>query len=445
MASAAISERIPEPEAGHATSAKGELARLLPLVLVVYSLLLPREIHVTLGEQTLYPSRAILLVLSLWLVHHIGSGRLAWRMADVFVLFGAVWMVVSFITAYGLSEGGIRGGALGFDVLAPYLVARACIRSATDMRRLLVMIAPGLFVAGASIVIESIVGHQIVRPLAAAMFNPLQIYEDGVAIAQYEYGNQFRLGLLRAAGPFSHPIVGGVLLASLIPLYLGSSLRGWPLLAGLAAAACAAFTVSSGPMLVAAICIGMLSFDAFQQRSTLLGWRTVIILGLLALAFIQVGSDNGAIRYLLRFTLEPGTGYFRLLIWEFGSRSVAEHPLFGIGFNDYERLPWMVPSVDAAWLLLAIRHGLPAVVPLFVGAIWAVGSLANMASVRSGTVDRPLFAGLAITLFALILAGFTVAYFGALQTWFWAMVGTGVALGTTTARQTDEFGRIPRA
>jgi hypothetical protein len=48
----------------------------------------------------------------------------------------------------------------------------------------------------------------------------------------------------------------------------------------------------------------------------------------------------------------------RIWIWEWGTKNIFDNPLFGIGFNDWERLHWMTNSVDMFWLLGGMRHGL---------------------------------------------------------------------------------------
>src|SRR3954466_10503300 len=47
-------------------------------------------------------------------------------------------------------------------------------------------------------------------------------------------------------------------------------------------------------------------------------------------------------------------------IWEYGSASVLNNPLFGVGFGDWARASWMTSSADMFWLVNAMRHGLPA-------------------------------------------------------------------------------------
>ena len=61
-------------------------------------------------------------------------------------------------------------------------------------------------------------------------------------------------------------------------------------------------------------------------------------LGFLAYLVIKFGSNQTPVQfYISRFTFNAQTGWYRLAIWEYGSASVLNHPLFGIGFADWTR------------------------------------------------------------------------------------------------------------
>lgn len=137
---------------------------------------------------------------------------------------------------------------------------------------------------------------------------------------------------------------------------------------------------------------------------------------------LQVASERGLISILIRYTLDPQTGYFRQLIWEYGSLSMAKHPWFGIGFTDYERLPWMVNSIDNHWLLLGIRHGYITPICILTASIFAIYEVARQ-SARAGEVDRKMLLGLNVGLVGLVLSAFTTSYFGGLLTWFMMLIG----------------------
>lgn len=419
---------LPPPRTATPRSQALAAAPLVPIALLFYSTLLPQEVRVSLAGQVIYPYRAATFILLPWLINRIVTGRLPFRAADLWMLTGVAWMVVSFVAFYGMGEGISRGGALALDVIAPYLIARVCVRSFDDLRRLLVIAAPGLFLAGAGMMVESITHRQLVRPMAAAIFGPLPYFENGQAVATAKDFNVVRLGLLRAAGPFSHPILAGLFLASVLPLFINSALMKWPRKLGIAAGLMAIFSVSSAAFLSFIITGVLLGYDWFQTQARGIGWRFFIFCLSALILIVQVGSQNGVVPILVRYTLDPATGWFRQLIWEYGTRSVAKHPWFGIGFTDYERLPWMINSIDNHWLLLAVRHGYITPICIFLSCVVGIFSLSRM-SVRVAEKDRKFAVGICVALTGLVLSGFTTSYFGGTLTWFSMLIATTLSLG----------------
>lgn len=435
MASAAI-DRTPDSAGSgedlvRAASAEGQggagLWHLLPLTILAYSIFLPLEMRIVLNEQIIYPSRAALFLVMPWILRELTLGRLRTWWPDFLVYFAALWMIVSFVAVYGPVSGVVRGGALALDLAGPYMLARLCIREIDDFRRLLVLLAPGAFLAGASMLVESISGVPLARPLAASIFGSLPLYEGGAAIGESAYDANFRFGLLRASGPFAHSIYAGLFLSSLLPLYFMSGLQRWPKKIGLATAVFSLFSISSAALLGIVMSVGLIAGDWIQRAVRFISWKLMIGFGLLGLVFVQVASQNGLIPVLIRMTLNPQTGYYRLIIWRFGVESVENNPLFGIGFAVYERPDWMNTSIDSHWLMLAIRHGLAVPVAMLVACIVALTVLGR-SSVKLEETDRRTLVGLAIALACLVVAGFTVAFLGGILTWFLLILGAAFSL-----------------
>ncbi|NJO13930.1 MAG: hypothetical protein HC870_01630, partial [Rhizobiales bacterium] len=171
---------------------------------------MPSEARIELADQILYPPRLASLLVMLPVLWRLARAEIRLGFWDFLVFLSAFWMVLSFLIVYGPDEGLVRGGALAFDVIVPYLTGRVCFRDANDLRRFLVVAAPGLALAGASMLIEVLLGRPVVRPAAADIFGPLPIYENGVAVGLRGSAIEARLGILRASGPFSHPILAGL-------------------------------------------------------------------------------------------------------------------------------------------------------------------------------------------------------------------------------------------
>jgi O-antigen ligase len=142
----------------------------------------------------------------------------------------------------------------------------------------------------------------------------------------------------------------------------------------------------------------------------------------------SVVTNSGVITLLIRYaTLDPTTGYFRHAIWQYASISVWQHPLYGIGFDNYRRPDWMVTaSIDAHWLLLAVRYGLPVALAMFAASILAIGGLVR-AERLANKRDSGFYRGILISFGTLVLMAFTVTLQGGVLTWFTILLGGCVA------------------
>ena len=415
----------PRPRA--ARPATATLGQIAPLALLFYSfLLLPPEARLTFADVNLPAYRIFILVSLVFVPRLIARTKVRLGIADVLIGVSAAWMVVSFVGVYG-SAGIVRALGLAVDFGGAYIIGRACIDSPLSLRRFIVIIAPGLLFAGIMMMIESISHVFIYRPLFADLFGQVNRYEGGEVIGLRSLQYQVRLGLTRAFGPFSHPILGGVFLALFLPLYFMGGIRSWPRWLGLAACAMAVFSVSSGAYLAFILGAVLLAADWMKRYIAFINWPAISTAVVAALLAVQALSEGGVIRLMARFTLDPSTAYFRILIWRFGGLSVEKHPLFGIGFESYERLRWMVPSIDAQFLLLAVRHGLVTAVALVVAILIVMVKLGQAAPRLPGK-DRDLAVALNFVVAGAFISGFTVAYFGEAAAWFPAIIGMAASL-----------------
>lgn len=408
------------------------MTQVMPAIILVYASMLPQEIRISLADLAMFPWRLAGIAVLPWVILNLRRNPIRLRGWDFAIVLSAFWIVFSFTAYYGPGSGLVRGAALAIDVVIPYLIGRASIRTTNDLRVMLIMVAPGLALAGLFMFLEAMVSRPLVRPAVASVFGDLPVYEGGViSSTEGSYTFEKRLGLLRAAGPFAHPILAGLFLASFLPLYLQSGLRRWPLFLGVLACFLSFFSLSSGPYLLLLIGIALVAFDWLQSKTTFMSWGILIPAALLAATVAHFGSEGGLVNIISRFTLDPRTAYFRELIWEYGIQSVLRNPWIGIGFDSYERLPWMVSSVDSHWLLLAIRHGPLPAFAMVTAAIWIIVELAR-ASLPAAQVDRRLLRGLAIALFGTCLLGLAVAFFGGFQTWFFILFGMAGALAANS-------------
>lgn len=399
--------------------------QVLPLAFVIYSFLLfPVEVKFVVAGLNLYAYRIAILA-SLPLLIYLAprrSGKL--NKVDLLVALGCSWMIFSFVQLYGPSEGLVRSLAIVLDTFGGYLVARGSISSLNDLRRLLILIIPGLVFAASLFAFESLSGQLLVRPFYSSIFGSAVSYEGGAAQGNLNLLYETRIGLLRAYSVFSFPILGGVILASLLPLYLMSGLKSRAMFVGAIASGAAFFSLSSATFLALAIGIGMVLFDRFLPLLRPLRWPFVAA----GLAFygllVEIALQGGIVGVVGRFTLNPATAYIRRMQWKYGGETVLDNPLFGIGFAIHDKPAWLTDAIDAHFLLLALRFGLIPPV-LFAIAVLIVMFTLGRASAFLSKADRNFVISLNFMLAILVFISMTVTFFSEANVYF--MIAVGVA------------------
>jgi hypothetical protein len=408
-------------------SARAHFLQVLPVLILAIGVLLPVEVRLNLAGQTVYGYRMAWMACAPWIISQILRGKFSFRFIDVMIIVAASWIALSFTVVEGVEKGLPAGAAFGLDVLLPYLISRQSIRNLNDFRFLLIVLAPILFGIAALMALESVSHVRFIRSGAQSVFGSLGAAEYG-DVAFRSGGIDTRYGLMRAMGPFSHPILAGTFFAGILPLYYFSRLRGWPYFVGMAAGVGAAFSISSAAFLGVIVFVILAVVDRLRNLVTFFTWPMFLSIVAVLAAAAQALSPSGLIAVLIRLTVNPATGYYRMLIWEYGAKMVERRPIFGSGYASFEGLHWMGDSVDTIWLLLAIRNGLPAALLLGLAVVLAIIGL-SLAASRTRLQDQTSLIGIAVSLSIFFLIGFTVSFFGGILIWFVMVLGVGVSLG----------------
>lgn len=387
-----------------------------------YLLLIPEQANFQLGGVLLSPYRLFLIPTFLYLLRNALLGQFRFVWPDLAVAGACIWIALASYMSSNLFETAvIQGGAHGLDIALPYFVARFAITSPRDFRVFLILIAPGVGLMGAVVMMESIMGRHLIQPLLAATTgNPNKL------------GVEFRLGLMRGSASFPHPILAGICLTSFITLYLMSGIRNWPKWIGAIGAVGGFFTMSSAAMLGLVAGTALMAYDWLFSRISNLTWRLFLFAISLLFLIVELLSTSGFFNLLVRYvSLNNVSAYNRVLIWRFGTENVARNPWFGIGYDDWDRPSWMQWvnsfSMDHFWLLLSVRFGLPVSVLLILATAGGVIVLA-VRSVGATPVDARLMRGVAISLAVFALGAVSVALWLNALVWFFTLVGIAVSL-----------------
>jgi len=386
-----------------------------------YTLLLPEQFNFTIAGVFLSPFRLFLLGASLYLLAGAPQRNLRFTWSDLFIVLGMAWIfLASFMSSGSISTSLIMGGSHTVDIGLSYFLARATIQTPSDLRRFLVMVAPGFAFIGAIVVLEAVTHTLILQRLVGTVL--------GVPFPQTMV---VRMGLMRGFGSFPHPILAGICLASFLPIYMLSGLRGWPKWVGTVATFGGLFTMSSAAML-GLVVGGLLSaYDWVSERIGNLNWRIFLFFSAILYAVVELGSKSGFYSLLIRYaSLNQSSAYNRVLIWTYGTENISRNPWFGIGYADWDRPDWMHSgSFDHFWLITALRFGIPETFFLLGATLIGIVMIA-LKSRHLPSHDARLLRGVAISVAVFALGVNSVSLWMAALAWFFMLLGLTVSLGS---------------
>ena len=391
-----------------------------PIIFLLLCFLCPTEFSIFVGDIRLPPHRIALLVLIPVAVTRLMTrSDIRLRAFDgLFLLFG-VWMVGSYTYhGFGLS-GFIYGGSLALETTGTYLIARAWVRDVDTLRHTL-KVALGVVIVAALIALpETLFGHVYTHDFLAKLTG----YHHPTSV-------HTRLGLTRAYGTFDHPIHYGTFCAALLAMFWYVERGTFGRLRRSAIVSGATFLgLSSAPILCLGIQAGLITWERLTRGLSARVWLT---LGAMVAAYVVVSllATRSPITILAtKLTLDSSTGFYRLIIWDHGLKSVFAHPMLGIGLADWARPDWMASdTIDAFWLLTAMRSGLPSVF-LLIGALAFLVYAVNKRGVRNkSALARGLSRGWLFSLIALCFIATTVHFWNVSLTFFFFFIGLAGAL-----------------
>jgi hypothetical protein len=400
-------------------SARGRTSNALHWTVVVFLIGLAVPWIIPLGPLNLSTYGLVLLILLLPCLWHWVRGSLGGiTVPDLGLFLYCIWSGIALFAAHGAAA--VQTVGIFFiETLGAYLLARRFIRDAAGFTAMVSLMTRIVLVLSPFAIYEWLTGD---KPL---------LWAFGTIFPTVEATMMPRNDFWRVQGPFTHSIEFGLFCTSVVALthlawgHNRSLASRWFMTGAMAGTAL--LSMSSAPLACLFLQVAVMGynwlFSRFKSRWMIL-W-SVVILGVLV---VQFGSNLGAVKFFIsNFTFDPQTGWYRIAIWDFGVESVLNHPLLGIGLDDWERPRWMhSSSVDNFWLLTAMRYGIPSVVLLFGSCVWTIISVARAKS-TDRTIEICRLAYL-ICMMTFLLVGFTIHFAHAIYAWFMFALGSGVWL-----------------
>ncbi|MEZ5923330.1 MAG: O-antigen ligase family protein [Hyphomicrobiaceae bacterium] len=398
------------------------MARLIrdvpwPVLILIIGIIAPFELSLYAGSIRLPPHRIAILLFIVPAVLKLTFGRdIRMTAYDVFFFLYSAWTVGVLIKHEGFGSGGEFGGALALESFGGYVIARAYIRDQRSFEASIRLLFGVMFVLGMIAFAEAVSGQQFLRAWLQKL--------TGV---YYRLKIEQRLGLTRATTSFEHPILYGTFCASLFAYawFLSRSVANRMFRSGYVAGA-TYLSLSSAPLLCLMVQMALIAWERITRRVRFRATISVL-LAVLIYIVVEMASSRSAIEAIvLRITIDAWTAYYRLQIWTYGLENVWSHPWLGIGRADWDRVWWMSStSVDAFWLVIMMRVGIPAPVLLGLSMILLMTSVYRGAHRSMSLEVRKLSYAWTISILALIFVALTVHFWNSIHAYFFMLMGMG--------------------
>jgi len=388
------------------------------VAVLIISFFLPTEFSFTVGGLRLSPYRFVLIAVFIPCLIKLGKRNVPkFGLIDTLIISHLVWSFMSLVVHHDISIAIESGGIRFLELAGAFLVARTLIIDPKTFRGTFALLTLLVIFLAPITLLETFTGNHLIKNIASALSGK-----------NFASSIDTRFGFHRAYGPFDHPILYGVFVASLFGitwfdpsrLYNRKSKNKFRMVI-IFVAACT--SVSSGA--IASLMTQLiLSFWEFFTRKVAHRWLKLFLIWLSIYLVIDLISNRSGMKVLLSYlTFSEGTAYFRVLIFDYGIQEVWRHPIFGIGFNDWIRPAWMHSgSMDNFWLLQAVTFGIPAFITIALPTILLLAK--NWKNFPKEL--HSLRVGWNISLFGLVLAACTVHLWNSLFVYFGFFLGTGM-------------------
>jgi hypothetical protein len=382
-------------------------ANLSVAVLALAGIIVPSEVQVSLADGLRFTSgrmaAALLLFPSLLALCKKGRGLIS---CDFLAFATASWMIIASLIAVGGSALSAAGGD-ALEFLGGYLIARGFVfgRPALDtFVRVLKVFAIIAIILG---ITDRISGRLIVHETIAAIVHASAWPETG-----------FRDNVVRVASTFDHAILFGVFcaLTAAVLLFWEQGLLRRSVSVVICILGCF-LSRSSAALLVLLIALSAYAYDQSVRRYS---WRWSafwVVMGTFGLAVFLV-REHPMGWIISNLTLDPQTGYFRMMIWDTASEYIASSPLVGYAYQPFNSN--FLYTVDSIWLLHALRFGFPMVVLFFLTNIAALLPGGREARNESNGYTARMRTAFSLVILMFMFAGLTVDFWN--YTWmFWGL------------------------
>ena len=342
--------------------------------------------------------------------------------SDFFVVALFFWCPFALLMSGGFKAMATSLSMTGVELFFSYIVGRFLLANLPALRISADVILIMMIVLLCLGFIDLIAGENIIARVASGIsgnFRSVKYYgNDSDAVLAYT--TQYRFGLPRVRGPIEHSILYGGFFTMVAPLlfYLLQGAFKKILTLGVCGLG-VLLSISSAPILCYALFLMVIFYDSLFCN---VRWRWTLLFVLAAALVVSLIAivDNPIEALISGFTLDPQTGFTRILIWYWVGKNLSISPIFGVGDSDWTRRSDMLSSIDCLWLNHTLEYGY---VGMAILAMIIVGAFFVWTPRRLPFYPNPAYGSAIIacniSILIMILIAFTCDIWGST----WSLVG----------------------
>ena len=389
-------------------------------ILFALSIFIPVEFHYLVGSLRIEAYRVVLGLALIYAFFNINQILKKADIIDILLFFFALLASASLIYNHGLKDGIESSGILIIEILGSFYLARLFVTTPKNYYQINMLFATILAVLLVFSLYEAFAKHRILHEWAKNITG-----HDSLDYRLYTH-HYIRMGVMRTTNLFTHPILYGTIGAIFFPFIvllaffkfkISNVVKAVAIFLGMFS------TLSSAPLLAVAF-QGMTAVVTRFWDGGKRFWFGFGFVALSGMVLVDTISNRGFFKILIsHMTFNANTGYYRLLQWKYTMDDIADHPLFGIGLNDWTRPSNLNNSIDSFWLLMTLQHGVIASFLLLFLCLYAVFNVLNRLH-KHHPATQWMVRSWILAFMSLILIGFTVDYFGKIQPLFFFVLGS---------------------
>jgi len=410
------------------------------LVLIAVTMFLPEEASFFFGERRMTVTRLFLLLMTPAILFRFSQlvvqekYRFVW--SDALVPVTGLWMFVGPIAIDGFDKAIVSSGVSALEFCLPYLAARVYLSERGQAIALVRILCITIATVGLLAILDEVSRRFLLRETVAHLTGYDRYFSSA---NDYDYANNMRGFLFRATSTLEHPIL--LATACFFGLLMATTMRGGTRQYTVVGSALGiVLAVSSAPFLGALFGFAALLYEkitrhiAYRWTAAVIG----IVIGLLMIFIIKTDPVGFLISHL---TIDPQTGWYRLLFWNCVGGLVLDSPILGIGLSDdyVSFCELMGSTIDSVWLRTAMLYGIPGSVLVFLCYVGGSSLPVGIENKDLNLTKRERYLSfiLSVILGVAIFIGIAVFYWGTVYILTMFLTGIRAHLGALGATPRD--------